>query len=289
MPLRCHRRLGRTGQRRHCFELLVPMTTFSEIRAALLAREEIALIDAREEGPFADAHPLFAASLPLGRLELEVLDRIPRLTTRIVVCDAGEGVAELARTRLLSIGYRDVSVLDGGIQGWRASGGELFRDVNVPSKAFGELVESKRHTPSLTAEQVRALIREQADLVILDARPFEEYKTMSIPTATSVPGGELVYRVAGMARNPETLVVVNCAGRTRSIIGAQSLVNAGVPNRVAALRNGTIGWLLAGFPLDRGQSRSAPPVPLELAERSRVAARQVAQRAGVRRVLSRDL
>jgi len=38
----------------------------------------------------------------------------------------------------------------------------------------------------------------------------------------------------------ETLVVVNCAGRTRSIIGAQSLRNANVANEVMALRNGTI-------------------------------------------------
>jgi hypothetical protein len=34
---------------------------------------------------------------------------------------------------------------------------------------------------------------------------------------------------------------VNCAGRTRSIIGTQSLINAGVPNPVTALRNG-IPW-----------------------------------------------
>ena len=49
-----------------------------------------------------------------------------------------------------------------------------------------------------------------------------------------------------LAPDPDTLVVVNCAGRTRSIIGAQSLINAGVPNRVAALANGTMGWTLAG-------------------------------------------
>ena len=56
-----------------------------------------------------------------------------------------------------------------------------------------------------------------------------------------------------MAPKPETLVVVNCAGRTRSIIGAQSLINAGVPNKVVALRNGTMGWNLAGFKPDSGR------------------------------------
>ena len=83
---------------------------------------------------------------------------------------------------------------------------------------------------------------------------------MSIPTATSVPGAELALRVRALAPDRATTVIVNCAGRTRSIIGAQSLINAGLPNRVAALRNGTIGWTLAGLDLDHGQARRAPGV-----------------------------
>jgi hypothetical protein len=107
-----------------------------------------------------------------------------------------------------------------GLQGWRDAGGELFRDVNVPSKAFGELVEHERHTPSLSAQEVQALIAGGADMVVLDARRFDEYRTMSIPTAVSVPGAELVLRVRELAPDPRTLVIVNCAGRTRSLIGA---------------------------------------------------------------------
>ena len=43
--------------------------------------------------------------------------------------------------------------------------------------------------------EVKALIDAGADAVVLDARRFDEYRTMSIPTATSVPGAELVLRV----------------------------------------------------------------------------------------------
>lgn len=258
--------------------------TTAEVRTALITRQEIALFDVREEAPFAESHPLFAASLPLGRLELEVLDRVPGLSTRVVVYDDGEGLAEVAVERLRKLGYTQVARLDGGLAGWREAGGELFRDVNVPSKAFGELVESTRRTPSLPADDVKRLIEQGADMVVLDARRLEEYQTMSIPGAVSVPGAELVYRVAELAPRPETLVVVNCAGRTRSIIGTQSLVNAGIPNRVAALRNGTIGWTLAGHELNRGASRRAPAVGPDRAERARAAARHVADRAGVGRL-----
>jgi rhodanese-related sulfurtransferase len=256
----------------------------AEVRLRLIERREIALLDVREEGPYAEGHPLFSASLPLSRLELEVLDRIPRKSVPIVVYDGGEGLADKAIRRLSDIGYSDLSLLDGGLSAWRAAGAEVFRDVNAPSKAFGELVEARRHTPSISAEKLHSKLQACEDVVVLDARRFEEYQTMSIPSATSVPGGELLLRVRELAPDPTTMVVVNCAGRTRSIIGAQSLVNAGLPNPVAALRNGTIGWTLAGLPLDRGQSRRYSAVSLQTQAESSVAAISLADRAGVGRV-----
>ena len=271
------------------------MTNYQEVRAALLAREEIALLDVREEDPFAQAHPLFAANLPLSRLELDAWQRIPRRDTRIVVYDnagddgEGEGLAADAAERLRALGYTDVSLLDGGLSGWRDAGGELFRDVNVPSKSFGELVESQRHTPSLAAEEVQALLDAGTDMVVLDARRFDEYNTMSIPSAISVPGAELVLRARTLAPNPATRVIVNCAGRTRSIIGTQSLVNAGLPNPVAALRNGTIGWTLAGQALDHGQTRRAGLVDEATRRGALARAKQVANAAGARRIALRDL
>jgi rhodanese-related sulfurtransferase len=136
---------------------------------------------------------------------------------------------------------------------WAAAGLELFSGVNVPSKAFGEFVEHASKTPSIGADELDRLMRAGADMVVLDSRPFDEYSRVSIPTATNVPGAELVLRVRDLAPSPATLVVVNCAGRTRSIIGAQSLINAGVPNKVVALRNG--GWVGSRACRDSGQHK----------------------------------
>lgn len=254
----------------------------TEIRTALLAGDEIAIIDVREESEFAKGHPLFAAQIPLRRIDDEARWRIPRRDTPVVVYDDGEGLARKAAVRLQGLGFTNVRELEGGLEGWREAGYELFEDVNSYSKAFGELVESRRHTPSLAAEEVQALIREKADIAILDARRFDEYNTMSIPTGTSVPGAELVLRARTIAPDPDTTIIVNCAGRTRSIIGAQSLVNAGIPNKVYALRNGTIGWTLAGQSLETGQLRVAPEVDRAEVEEARTHARSVAYRAGVK-------
>jgi rhodanese-related sulfurtransferase len=273
------------------------------VRRALLARNEIALLDVRSESQFARGHPLFAASFPLGQLEALAAERLPRPDVPVVVygdgaydtTDGSDAAAEAAAGRLRQLGYRDVSLLAGGLGGWVTSGGELFSDVNAPSKAFGELVAELTETPLVPAEEVAALLRDAPRddgppaVVVVDARRFDEYATMSVPTATSVPGAELVLRVRRLAPDPATMVIVNCAGRTRSIIGAQSLINAGLPNRVAALRNGTIGWTLAGLELEHGQARGAPEVPAAAARRAAVEAWRVADRAGVRRVGERGV
>ena len=148
-----------------------------------------------------------------------------------------------------------MSVLDGGVAGWP---GERYSGVNVPSKTFGEWVERHDHTPHISAAELAGRQAGGEALVVLDSRPMREFQRMSIPGGIDCPGAELVYRVHDLAPDPATTVVVNCAGRTRSIIGAQSLRNAGIANPVVALEHGTMGWELAGFTLAHGESAHAP-------------------------------
>ena len=173
----------------------LPLADYHQVRARLLARDEIALLDVREEGPHAEGHPLFAANVPLSRLELLAYAKLPRKSVPIVTIDSGEGLAEAAARRLRTMGYVDVAVFRGGIEGWKVAGGELFIDVNVPSKAFGELLESVCHTPSMPAEEVKALIESGEECIVVDARRFDEYQTMTIPGSISVPGAELALRL----------------------------------------------------------------------------------------------
>jgi rhodanese-related sulfurtransferase len=247
---------------------------------------ELALLDVREELAFSESHLLLARSAPLSRLELRAPVLVPRRAARVVLVDGGDELAERAAQVLLRHGYTDVHVLEGGTRGWAEAGYTLFSGVNVPSKAFGEVVEHASETPNVDAGELKRMIDSGEDLLVLDSRPYDEFSRMSIPTAQNVPGAELVLRIADLAASPETTVVVNCAGRTRSIIGAQSLIDAGVPNKVMALRNGTMGWTLAGFTPDRGSDRqmpAAPPSARALAW-AKSAAGRVAERSGVGRI-----
>jgi len=262
--------------------------TSTELRNRWRGGGEIALFDVREEGPYADAHPLFACSLPLARIEMRILELVPRKDAPVAVYDRGEGFAERAAKRIAALGYTDVFILEGGMDAY-AREGELYRDVNSASKAFGELVECIRHTPSVSADELDRLQKSGTDMVVLDSRPFSEYSVMNIPNGISVPGAELALRARALAPSKDTLIVVNCAGRTRSIIGAQSLVNAGVPNRVAALRNGTIGWTLAGKQVETGADRRYGALGSEAHKIAREHAARWAEHAGVRIIRNGDL
>lgn len=260
----------------------------STLKKWLQDGDELAVLDAREQGVYFRSHLFHAACVPLSQLELVLPTSVPRRDTRTVWCDdgltdsTGTTLARRAAAKALELGWTNQHVLDGGTAAWSADGGELYSGVNVPSKAFGEFVEHIYGTPRITASELNTFIADGTDMVVLDSRPLGEFRNMSIPTGVDCPGGELVHRVKEMVSDPETLVVVNCAGRTRSIIGSQSLINAGLENRVVALENGTMGWELAGFDVVRGDESHAPDPGAASAAWSVAAAAEVAKRFGVR-------
>lgn len=270
-----------TATNSHALAVSPQRVSARALREMLVDGKELALVDVREELIFSTNHLLLARSIPLSRFELKFVQLVPRRGTRVVLCDDDDGLAARAAAILLRNRYTDVAVLDGGVAAWTAAGFELFSGVNVPSKAFGEFIEHANHTPGISAGELEQLIREGADIAVLDSRPFDEYARVSIPSATNVPGAELVLRAREVAPSPKTTVIVNCAGRTRSIIGAQSLINAGLPNKVVALRNGTMGWSLAGFNCESGKNRRVPGVSERTLAWARQAAQRVANTCGV--------
>jgi rhodanese-related sulfurtransferase/predicted metal-dependent enzyme (double-stranded beta helix superfamily) len=274
-------------------EIYCPRIAPQELRELIAglanAGGELAILDVREEGVHARNHLFLATSAPLSHLELRIGRLVPRAGARIVLVDDDEQLAQRAARVLRRLGYRDLHVLAGGNAGWKAAGFELYSGVHVPSKAFGEHVEHHDNTPRIAAAELKAKLDAGEDLVVLDSRPMNEYRVMNIPGALDCPGAELVYRVHQAAPRPETLVVVNCAGRTRSIIGAQSLINAGIPNKVVALKNGTMGWHLAGLELERGQTRMAQAPSDASLMKAKDAAAKVAKRFSIASISGHEL
>jgi rhodanese-related sulfurtransferase len=245
---------------------------------------EVAFLDVREEGQHGAGHPLLAVNLPYSRLELGIGQLVPRQACRVILLDDGDGVADTAARRLEALGYRAVYVLGGGVDKWSAAGHPLFPSTNVPSKAFAEIVEIESHTPHVTPVELERLRKKGAKVAILDSRTIEEFNRFHVPGAVTCPGAELVHRFCDLVPDADTLVVVSCAGRTRSIIGAQSLINAGVPNRVVSLEGGTQAWRLSGLDLERNTEAALAPVSDAAAAAAQALAAKVAARYEVRRI-----
>jgi rhodanese-related sulfurtransferase len=254
------------------------------VRRWLADGGEIAFLDIREEGQHGSGHPLLAVNLPYSRLESEISRLAPRRSCRIALLDNMDGVAAKAARRLAGLGYDNLQILAGGAAAWVAAGHPLFPSTNVPSKGFAEIVEHDFTTPAISAAELDRLRRSGARVTVLDSRPIEEYARFHVPEAISCPGAELVHRFDDLVDTPDTLVVVSCAGRTRGIIGAQSLIHAGVPNRVVSLSGGTQGWRLAGLKLESGAAAEPGPVSDSALAVARQRAEAVAARFGIGRI-----
>lgn len=224
------------------------------LRAWLNDGGELAVIDIRDGGPYSREHILVATNIARSSFETQFRRLVPRQSVRTVLTDGdGSGLVEAA-TFLAQHGYSNVHVLEDGNAGWVSAGFALRSGSNIVSKVFGEMVEEKCSTPHIDAGTLSSWMAEGRPFHLFDVRPLAEYRTVSIPGATNCPGMETVLRIPHLLDDPTIPVVVNCAGRTRSIIGAQTLRESGILNPVFALENGTMGWQLHGLDPDQGQS-----------------------------------
>lgn len=218
-----------------------------------------ALIDVREKGEFVQRHIFRAVPIPRGLLEMRLPQRLPATNVPVILYDVDSHRAGLAAGTLEALGYLDVRLLEGGLEAWDAAGGRTDYGTNVPGKDYGEKIAVQRKTPHLTPDEIVERQSRGERILILDSRTREEYERSHVPGAFSVPGAELPKRIRTLIDAPENrdaTIVVNCAGRTRSILGADVLIRMETPNPVYALENGTMAWSMAGHELERGKGAS---------------------------------
>ena len=233
-----------------------------DLNSLLHGKSKFALIDVREAGEYNSSHIADSSLIPRKELEFRMGVSAPVKGEKIVICDDDGRRAALAAATLENMGFSDVLVLDRGVNQWSTEGYPTEWGSNVISKDFGERMEVEHHVPEIEATELHERIERGDKLVILDTRTPEEYQRFCIPGGRSVPGGELALRVTDITKDldKDTTIIVNCAGRTRSVIGTRVLQRMGLTN-IFGLKNGTSGWLLAGYELETGGDRLELPEP----------------------------
>ena len=239
-----------------------------------------ALFDVRERGEYNTGQIYQASSLPRSQIEFRMADLVPSCNIPVIVYDDGGERANLAAVTMAQLGYQRVRVLDGGLLAWAAAGFPMVAGVNVPSKEFGEKVHIEKKVPDLSPEELSARLASPDKVTIFDVRTPEEHRRFCIPGAYNVPGGDLILWAEELRQKSDTTFFIHCAGRTRSVIGTQTLRRLGLTN-VFALRNGTMGWILADMELERNAQRKTPsPSPSSRAA-GEVLASRIAHEEGI--------
>jgi len=259
------------------------------LQRMLLGTAEVSVLDVRELTHFGHSNILWSANLPFGRLELEIAARVPRTNTPVVLVDAGDGLATRAANKLESLGYTDLWILAGGVDAWRRAGHTLHWETEVAVKGFAGFAERCGSPSLIEPETLHRHLSAGDNWTVLDSRPPDEYRRTNIPGSIDAPGAQALRSFFDLVPDPTTEVVINCATRTRGILGALMLQAAGVPNRVHVLRNGTRGWNLAGFELETHAMRMAA-TPSERAREQ--AQRQIAgmlNQVGIERISTAEL
>ena len=99
---------------------MVKIIDSKSLMSAIQDNHEIAIIDPREEGQFGREHILHAVNIPLSRFELNIRDLVPRLSTRLVLCDGDDGFSQRAIPLLEMAGYTDIRILENGTNNWKS-------------------------------------------------------------------------------------------------------------------------------------------------------------------------
>jgi len=220
---------------------------------------ELAVLDIRaKEETTSYGSPLFGTNLPADRL-LEGIDRsVPRRQVRTVLVDGGNGPGgEFAET-LHKQGWPNIFALKGGFPAWLASG-DTTKSFDIPGKNFSLAVQKERNTPVVTVQQLKERREKGEDIIVIDTRTVPEFTRDHVPGAISVPGAQLLLRHTEVVPSPKIQIIVSCAGLPRAILGAQTLIDAGVPNPVAYLEDGTSAWKRAGWALEEGLTARYKP------------------------------
>jgi len=226
-------------------------------RTWLADGQELAVLDIRDPAVVGYASPLFATNLPAERVKGELGLFVPRKVVRTVLADAGDGAAARLADELAASGWPNVFALDGGIPAWTADGQDTpLPTFDTPGVDFSVAVKNEKNTPVISADELKKLRDAGEDVIVIDTRTVPEFARDHVPGAVSVPGAELVLRFKDVVPSEKTRVVVSCAGLPRAILGAQTLIDAKVPNRVSYLHDGTKGWTAAGLGLETGKTRT---------------------------------
>lgn len=114
---------------------------------------------------------------------------------------------------------------------------------------------ARAEVPEISPEEVRSLLDNKAEVVLVDVREQSEFDEGYVPGAVFIPRGFLELRIESRVR-PDSEVIVYCAGGTRSLLAGRTLQQMGY-TKVRSLAGGFTKWKDSGNPWKKPEILSA--------------------------------
>ncbi len=131
-----------------------------EVSEKIKKNAAVTLIDVREPEEWDGGVVPGALTIPRGLLELQVEDDVPNRDQEIVVYCAGGVRSALAAKALNQLGYKNVTSMSGGFNGWKNNALPIQQKKSLSSE------QSARYARHITLPEVR----EEGQLKLLDAK-----------------------------------------------------------------------------------------------------------------------
>ena len=213
------------------------------------AGTSFALIDSRERRDYVAGHWFGSTNIPLSLFSTRLGYLFQEPDFPIHFLDWQDKASAETIHQLKAIGFNNITIHNTRKPAMMGRG--FVKGEYVWSKAFGEVVAHEIDLPEVTPKQYLA---DYQDAQLFDVRPTAEYQDFTLPKSQSLPNSLLLANVQAL-KDTGKMSLLHCAGRTRSIIGAFTLMASGYDGPFAVFRGGTQAWQLDGYEREHDANR----------------------------------
>lgn len=182
------------------------------------------LIDLRPKAQVEKGHIPKAVSLPDSGLDA-LKDQFPKYMNAAIILyneDGDIAKAQDAFRKISDWGYKNVTILEGGLQAWEKSGKQLAK-----GPAESKIAYVRKLSPGeVELATFKDIIADPKGAVILDVRAVAEASEGSIPNALNIPLDELEKRLGDLPKDKQ--IYIHCGTGARAEMAYNVLKKAGV-------------------------------------------------------------
>jgi len=209
-------------------------------------KNNVAFLDVRTRKAYVQEFAFGAVNCPLDRFSLMIADLVPDRSTLIIMIGANKKAISNTNLILLKKKYSNVHYIKGDYQAWKKAKLPMWAGEFTLSKAFGEWIEATGKVNNIFPNKLNRMHQQpDSQLLQIDARPKIEYEKFTLPYSKHCSGGELPAYL--QKTSSKKTIIVHCAGRTRSIIAYQTLLDFNISQKKYVLNGGTQNWVLNGL------------------------------------------